>query len=555
MLTTAFKYVAELVDLCAQAGVSKAVLSPGSRNAPIAIALDAHPSIETFTVHDERSAAFMALGLAEGTKSPVIITCTSGSAPLNYASAIAEAYYRNIPLLVLTADRPSYLIEHGDGQTIRQKDVFGNYIKAQFNLPDSNASNVDTASDIIEAAIQSLMNQPGGPVHINLPFAEPLYQIEAFEATKKFILQEPKTEEPDWSQLQKDWSLAEKKMIIVGQMAPDDLLSFEIQRLSSDPSVAILVENTSNLQKFDKYCHCIDRTLAGIKDEEITDFIPDILIHIGDALISKRIKALFRKHKPASVWRLSNATPEMDTFLALTESINTHPVPFLKTLDGNSGLSNFGNKWKQKDFITAEKHQTELSKIPFSDLKAFELILDCIPDDSLLCMANSSVVRYCQLFEPIRSMHYFSNRGVSGIDGSTSTALGLALTTQKLVTLITGDTSFYYDSNALWNNYLPNNLRIIVINNGGGGIFKYIEGPGKSPNPDLFFAPFQSNIADLTKAYNVNYYKASSEDELIQCFYDFFGFHDNQRPAVLEVDTSKIENEKYLINYFKSLNK
>ncbi|MFT5822162.1 MAG: 2-succinyl-5-enolpyruvyl-6-hydroxy-3-cyclohexene-1-carboxylate synthase [Crocinitomix sp.] len=557
MNTTKISHVAHLIEICVQHGVTKVVISPGSRNAPLIIGFDAHPKIEVFLVHDERSAAFFAMGMAEESKTPVAITCTSGSAPINYAPAISEAYYRNIPLVVLTADRPIELIDQGDGQTIRQKNLFQNFIKGSFQLPNiPSDAEISLSDKIANDALNLAVQIPKGPVHINIPLAEPLYATQDL-ATTPIITKSQETHpvftEEDKAEVKKEWNRAQKKLILIGQIDPNELDIIILDSVLEDASVAILVENTSNLQHFQRICHSIDRTLAIIGEDEVNDFAPDLLITMGGAIISKKIKAFLRVNKPTVNWRVGHYLFEEDSFQSLTRSIRVKPATFFEFIGSleQSISSNFGGKWKQKDFLAAEIHGDYLAQAPFSDLKAFEIILDTVPDNSNIHMGNSSVVRYCQLFNPVRGMSYYGNRGVSGIDGSTSTAVGVAnISKEKLNVIISGDTSFFYDSNAFWNNYLPSNLRVIVINNGGGGIFKIIDGPNNSEQSHHFVAPFKAKIDAICAAFNIHYLVAKTTAELDAVFHEFYEIKQDDRPVLLEVVTSAISNEKILKEYF-----
>lgn len=552
MLTTSFKHIAELVEILVQNNIYNVVISPGSRNAPLIIAFDSHPDIKTYVITDERSAAFFALGLIDELQTGVAIVCTSGSAPLNYSPAVAEAYYRQLPLLVLTADRPSHLIDQGDGQCIRQYDVYRNFIKQSFTL---------NALDSIEQstlAIESLLCHPQGPVHINLPLVEPLYQQKEYTCTHNYALklqQNNKLSVKEKKELKSIWNESPKKLIIIGQMTPNKKLQQLFGTIAQDSSIAVLVENTSNIQFFNKFCHNIDRVLALITGDEIETYKPDILISMGGAIISKKIKAFFRQNKPKHNWRVGNYLLDEDTYQSKTKSIKVsaeHFLEFISQLE-TKNISNFGNKWKAKDFISQQKHLNFIESAPYSDLTVFDLILDTLPENCNLQMANSSVVRYCQLFNPVQSITYYANRGVSGIDGSTSTALGMAVANpDKLIVLITGDLSFFYDSNALWNNYLPSNFRIIVINNNGGGIFKIIDGPQSTMQQHIFVAPHNGKIEHLCKAFNVEYLYANSISSLEGIMYNFYSTNSN-KTKLLEINTSQVVNEQVLKNYFKKL--
>ncbi|MGB1103143.1 MAG: 2-succinyl-5-enolpyruvyl-6-hydroxy-3-cyclohexene-1-carboxylic-acid synthase [Crocinitomicaceae bacterium] len=559
MKTTKITHIAHLVEIAVKHGLRKVVISPGSRNAPLVIAFDAHPKIETYLVHDERSAAFMALGMAEESGHPVAVTCTSGSAPANYTPAITEAYYRQIPLLILTADRPSDLIDHGDGQTIRQKGMFSNFIKNQFQLPDSPKNDqIKESDEMINLAFQDLIETPCGPVHINIPLAEPLYELTEEPIDPMIIPVETpnkKLKNDQISELVDIWSKAEKKLIIIGQASPKHFSIEEWQPILADPCVAVLVENTANFIHFERFCHAIDRTLALIHPDEIEKYRPDLLISMGGAIISKRIKAFFRKNKPKWNWRVGSFLIQEDTYKSLTHFLDAQPSELIRCI-GQANiptLSNYGSQWKQLDFIAMDRMEGFLMSADFSDLKAFELILDTIPDGANIHMANSSVVRYCQLFNPVRGMRYYSNRGVSGIDGSTSTALGIAIESpQRLNVLISGDVSFLYDSNAIWNKYLPSNFRIIVISNGGGGIFKIIDGPKTTAQLDYFFAETEVDLGALCKAYGLKHISVESEIDFMSACPDFYAdIHD--KPVVMEVKTKGIQNDAILKQYFTAI--
>ena len=559
MKTTGITHVAHLVELAVQHGLRQVVISPGSRNAPLVIGFDAHPKVEVRLIHDERSAAFVAMGLAEESGRPVAITCTSGSAPANYTPAITEAYYRQIPLLILTADRPTEWVDQGDGQTIRQKGMFRNFIKSELELPNRpDESGVKESDRRINRAFKSLLNAPKGPVHVNIPLSEPLYELSSKPIHPYFKSASSETTELSQNEkalIQDIWTKAERKLIIIGQMPASYLALEQWYPILSDPGVAVLVENTSNLIHFERFCHSIDRTLALITPDKAKDYQPDLLISMGGAIISKRIKSFFRKHQPKWNWRIGHYHFEEDTYQSLTHFFHVHPSQVIKWIGTFDPVknSNFGSRWKQLDFIADQRMQHYLLSAPFSDLKAFEVLLDTIPDGSNIHMGNSSVVRYCQLFNPIRGMRYYANRGVSGIDGSTSTALGVALASpDRLNVLISGDLSFLYDSNALWNKHWPKNLRVIVINNGGGGIFQIIDGPATTDQLPYFFAETKVDLKALCKAYGLEYALAETEAEIMACCASFYSQNEHA-PAILEIKTREIQNAGVLSDFFSSL--
>lgn len=556
--------VQQLVESFYKHGVKYIVFSPGSRNAPLVVSFANDDRFKCIVIPDERSAAFYALGMAEQSKSPTAVMCTSGSALLNYYPAVSEAFYRNIPLLVVSADRPNEWIDQGDGQTIQQENVFQNHICASTTLFENPSSKDQTWFNkrSIDEVMNSAKSAQGGPVHINFPFSEPLYGIVEKENTSTSdSFTELMELNPQLSSLQKEnlreiWNTASKKMILCGQMPKNGYLNEQLKNLANDKSVAVVVENTSNLQDR-SFIHCIDRTITSFLDEDPELYQPDLLITIGGAIISKKIKSYLRKHKALNHWKIGQEFQFMDTFQSLTTSIPMQPNAFLDFLleEGFArNTSRYGEQWKQLDYLVQTKHSEYLETVPYSDLSVFNLILDAVPDQSDLHFSNSSVIRYAQLFDPIKSINYFCNRGTSGIDGSTSTAIGNAIVGEnKLHTFITGDISFFYDSNAFWNHHVPSNFRMFLINNGGGGIFNIIPGPQSTPNGDEFFVVKHSFSAkSICEAFNVNYYSAKSIDEIDQQLDQFYEIQSNDRPAVIEIFTDGELSGKTLSDYFKA---
>ena len=553
-----------IVQQCVSNGVKHVVFSPGSRNAPFIIAFDNHPEVETIVIHDERSAAFFAMGMAQQLKAPVAVVCTSGSAVLNYYPAVAEAYYQGIPLVVISADRPNEWIDQGDGQTIVQNNVFQNHVQfaASFSDKDVSEEYLWFMERELSKGFQIGLKDWKGPIHFNMAMSEPLYdRVEIKEITsKKTELISPSSQLSSSEQalITKLWSESSKKLILCGQLSPDKILLEQLKELSGDTSVAILVENTSNLVH-QLFVHCIDRTLNVITQEELEDYSPDLLITIGGAVVSKKIKSFFRNNKPKYHWKVGFDFPFMDTYQSLTHSFEISEVSFFNIINQSNlerNNSMFGSKWKQKDFEVQDKLPAFYESLPYSDLKVFETVMDYLPEMSHLHMANSSVVRYCQLFDPIQSIQYWSNRGTSGIDGSSSTAAGAAsVKKEDWNVLITGDISFFYDSNAFWNNNLTPNLRVFLINNNGGGIFKIIPGPSSTEQEKVFVAPHSFSAEFICKAFNLDYFKAESIQDIESQMEDFYTYEEKGRAKVMEVFTGEIENSKFLDDYLDLQNK
>ena len=546
------KELAQLViSACNQFNIDTVVISPGSRNAPLTIGFSNHPEIETLSVVDERCAAFFAMGIAQQKRKPVAIICSSGSALLNYYPAIAEAFYSNIPLVVIYADRPKHLIDIGDGQTIRQENVFENHILFSANLVEAK-NELESNTDLLIEALQTAITKKG-PIHINVPFNEPLY--ETVDDLKEFnfsnVIANEVKQSVNYQKLSEIWKSSSKKMILVGSNFPDGELQKVLSDFTNDESVLVLTETTSNLYH-PKFINSIDKLIAPLTESEFLALQPEVLVTLGGMVISKKIKQFLRKYQPKHHWHV-DGLKAMDTYHCLSEFIQEKPIDFLGKLIKNlsSVKSNYQQNWLTKKAARNKQHKKYLANCEYSDLKVFETVLNFIPDNSQLQISNSSTIRYSQLFDVNTTLQVFCNRGTSGIDGSTSTAIGAAFTTENQTTFVTGDLSFFYDSNALWNANIPNNFRIIILNNAGGGIFRFIPGPSTTNATDYFETPHSLTAEHLAKMYGFKYVAVSEIEELNVELNDFYSI--SNQPKIMEVFTPKDINDVVLKNYFKNL--
>lgn len=574
-----------VVQLCKAKEVKHIVISPGSRNAPLTIGFSNHEYFSCYSIVDERCAAFFALGIAQQLQEPVAVVCTSGSALLNYYPAIAEAYYSNIPLIVISADRPKHLINVGDGQTINQEEIFRNHILYSANLKqdvriDNGFSqknepailkNIENKLEKLLGLQQNIQNQNNqeiniainkaiykkGPVHINVPFDEPLYDmVDEFLVNPKLenvVLKHREVDENLLNNLVDQWYHAKKKMVLIGVNAPNCIYQEWLDELADDESVIVFTETTSNLHH-SKFFPSIDKIIAPLTEDFLEKLQPEILVTFGGLIVSKKIKAFLRKYQPEHHWHIDELTAN-DTFFCLDHHIKVNPNQFFSEFFKkitHVTKSNYQEIWQSVKKHRQIQHKSYLKTSPFSDLKVFEKIQKSLPKQTVLQLANSAAVRYAQLFNIDKSIEVYCNRGTSGIDGSTSTAIGAAVASKKQTVLITGDLSFFYDSNALWNNYIPNNFRIILINNGGGGIFRILPGHKNTDNFDTYFETKHNLTAkQLCAMYNIAYNEANcitDVENALQNFYD-----ESKFPKLLEIFTPRTDNDNVLLNYFKAL--
>jgi len=541
-----------LLQIFLAKGITNIIISPGSRNAPLTIGFASNPAFNCYSIADERSAAFFALGIAQQTRKPTVVVCTSGSALLNYYPAFSEAFYSQIPLIVVSADRPQNKIDIGDGQTIRQQNVFSNHSLYNANLLEAASEENDRK---INEAINTAIAKKG-PVHINAPFEEPLYETVSELSVNSAIIASAKVNRTiDINDLQKSvplWDKATRKLILIGVNEPNSIAEDVIKAFANDESVVVMTENTSNVSH-ESFISNIDTIITPFTNEDFEKFRPEILVTFGGMVVSKRIKAYFRKYKPDHHWHVDTLRA-YDTFGCLSEHFEVEPNTFFEAfLPLTSKVeSDYFSQLNAIKELRKEKHDIYLTKIPFTDFKVFEKVISGMPKNSQLQISNSSAIRYAQLIPIDPSIEVYCNRGTSGIDGSTSTAIGAAVANTKPTVFITGDIGFLYDSNALWNNYIPKNFKIILINNGGGGIFRILPGHSETPVFNTYFETSHNLTAEhLSKMFGLDYLTANDEPSLSKGLELLYA--QNDKPVILEVFTPTTENNAVLLQYFREL--
>lgn len=540
------------------------MFSPGSRSAPLVLAFSQIPGIECIVIPDERVAGYFALGMAQQLRETVALVCTSGTAVLNLVPAACEAYYQKIPLLLLTADRPEGADKMGENQAIAQDNIlFGfNCFEASVNGDAERKNELQAVYNTVAKAV-SLTRDMQGPAHINIRLSEPLYKTtdEKLPALKPAKLDKPLTYsilKKNRKKIYKDFSATGRKMIIVGLRDKNAAFNERIKKLSQRKDIIILHESLANINipgtvwNYDA-CLSVGNTP-----------VPDIVISMGGQIISKKIRSFLKQAKthwdipvgsaPARGWKM---------FGNILEDWNEHNELemldlFLETKEQSD--STFRNDWLKVSRQTEQLSSEYLSGIPFSDMKVFETLVSSYPPKSNIQYGNSTPIRYSNFFKhsysPFRGLGGVNaNRGTSGIDGCVSTAAGAAYVNKGLTISIVGDVSFFYDSNALWNNYLSPNLRIILINNAGGNVFRLIEGPGTVPQFEKFFeTTHKLSAKHLAAMHQIPYYYCDSLAGLNKILNTFYK-PQKGRPAILEIKTNGKKSAAIYKQYFKFLEK
>jgi 2-succinyl-5-enolpyruvyl-6-hydroxy-3-cyclohexene-1-carboxylate synthase len=550
------QHIVDLVEICLLKGIVHIVISPGSRNTPLIRKFTANQEFKCHSIVDERSAAFYALGISLATGKPVALICTSGTAVLNYAPALAEAFYQHVPLIAITADRPANLIDQQDNQTIHQKNVYQNYIKGSIclNYPIDSKEKLELQHIEINKIIDFAVSGIKGPVHINVPVEEPLYEILPKPSEFIPISTLPLLTFPDIGfDFINRWNISERRIILCGQNPPDKDLQKIIDKILEEGKAIVLAEPVSNIKGKD-LISCVDRIMMLVEQSEPDLFQPDLLISLGGQVVSKRLKQWLQKQPNLIHWRIAEEEDIVDTYQNRKAFLKGKPAEILNYFSsiGNPSFQSFLSIWKQTNINCFQNDSKFFKTAPFSDSSVFNFIVNNVPQNATLHFGNSSPIRYGQMYDCSKSSSVYSNRGVSGIDGCLSTASGIASENEGLQLVIIGDLGFIYDSNALWNRNLSPNLRIILINNQGGGIFRLISDPAKQDYFDSYIeAHHPVDFEKLASAFGIKYSYCNNLKELKKCFPTFID--SDSGAALLEIMTPKMINAVIFMEHIKSI--
>ncbi len=563
--------VYNIAEICARHGLTDVVLSPGSRSAPLTLAFARHPAFRgrVRVVPDERAAAFIALGMALATKRPVVLVCTSGSAGLNYAPAVAEAFFQQVPLLILTADRPPEWIDQLDGQTIRQRNLYGAHAKGAFEFPvDTSHPDAKWFSErIINEAINLASSSPSGPVQINVPLREPFYPKAGkeirYEQDVKIIRKIPapaSTALPtSWTEIREAIIASERTLVVLGQQSADFAVLAGLQNFIGAKYATVVADCLGQINASDPIT-AQDIFVPQVPPQTLR---PDLLITCGLSLISKSLKLFLRNNPPKRHIHVLSAGEAADTFRAFTDVVYAEPAAFFSAILGGysaveSATSPFHQAWSEADangMRALKRFFADSGRTTLTEFAAIADVLQKLESGTALHLANSMTVRYANILGISAGVEVFANRGTSGIDGCTSTAVGYALARpNQPVVLLTGDMAFFYDRNAFWHNYPVPNLRVVLFNNHGGGIFRIIDGPRQQPELDEFFETRQTLTAENTaKDFNLAYFPVTDFDGLDTALATFFA--PETGAAILEIFTDSRTNAAFFEEYRAAVKK
>lgn len=541
------QHIADLAPVLAGQKIHHVIICPGSRNAPLIQLFTSDPSFRCHSIVDERSAGYVALGMARQLQEPVAVVTTSGTAVLNLAPAAAEAHFQHVPLVLVTADRPRESVPQFDNQVIDQQEPFIRNSKGFFQFP-AGAGNEGQLQEIgghVQTLVREACSFPEGPVHFNVPLEEPLYeplppprenQPPSGENLPKQGKNHPvkKSSRNRWKRI----SSGTRLLVLAGAGRHGGEIPALLESMARKYGTVVVAENIANLPS-DRFIANPELLLNAAGEKELKELTPERLVVFGGQVVSKRMKLFLKAHPPGEIVLLEN-----DPEGGLRTLLETLEGSAKRTDDEEDGrFGGYPEAWKRLEGKALAQAVDFLERTPFSNLAVIHRTMSSLPAGTVLHLGNSSVIRYSQLLPMRKDLQYFSNRGTSGIDGVVSTAVGAAMVSAGQHLLLVGDLSFVYDSNALWNKDFPANLKIVVVNDGGGGIFRLLEGPDRMP----FFEEYSVtrhpvSLELLSRSFGREHLKADGLDELEEKLNLLLA--PDSGINVLEADTSGSENSR-----------
>lgn len=532
--------ILQLIALMIEHGVEDVVVCPGSRNAPIIHTLKEVGELRLHPLTDERSAGFFAIGQALATRRPVAVVVTSGSALVNLHPAVCEAFYQQIPLIVISADRPQAWIGQMDGQTMPQFGVFGQMCKMSVNLPEVKTDeDAWLCNRLINEAILECTHRNNGPVHINVPISEPLYEFGTPTLPRERVIERIEGIYPEQMRmLTERLQGCERRMIIIGQNTDNrqkntDLIKeLDCKYITVNEHLANTGESSLSL--------LLNNQLMDTLETNAEELKPDLVITIGGHIVNKRLKQFLRQNPPKQHWHICPDGKVVDLFKCLTTVVEAQPYTFLQALANLSIPLDEGEKystlWKAKLQKTRTipdcKGSKSNSKGICNEQKIVGRLMRMLPDNAVLHLANSSSVRFALEYELKSSITVCCNRGINGIEGCLSSAVGFAKATPNRPNFIViGDLAFFYDQNALWNTELPDNLHILLLNNGGGKIFETLPLPESKESRRLIQATHHTTAKSVAHEYGLRYLEGEGNLET---------FIEEKNSTILEIGSEQL---------------
>ncbi len=551
------KTVQILISLLKEFGVKHAVLSPGSRNVPIVHSIEGDSYFTCYSIVDERSAAYFAIGLSLELNEPVMISCTSATASTNYSSAICEAFEQKIPLVVLTSDRNQYYLNQLEDQLIPQSNLYPGRTKMQITLPIIKDSLDEWyCRRIINEALLEMNRRGGGPVHIDIPIDWGLFahnfntkilpKLKIFKRITYKDLNEGAISEIN------DLKSYKRILILYGQSRPiskneENAISFFVSKYNC----VISSETISNLHS-NGVINTSLITKALTKDYFSEKFAPDLVISLKGNYVSP-IKGLLKScTRDFDHWIVNEEGSVVDQFKKLTRIFECSVLDFFTYFNGY--VDNSINNSEYKNIWENCIKQMPEHQFSYSSSYVMQSFLSMVPDNSVIHYGNGVSVHLSQYFTCDESIVHYCHSGTTTIDGSLSSFIGQSSKCTKLCFAFIGDLSFFYDMNALWNRYVGRNVRILLYNNGGGQTFYWNNAKDIDTLPLHISAEHRTSAKGWVESLGFRYLSAHNQEEVDSLLPEFVK-EDADCPILFEVFTKKDTDAKILLDYYDECRK
>ena len=526
------------IALLKEYNIRHLVLSAGSRHTPFVRSVESDKFFTCYSVVDERSAGFFALGLIQELRCPVVIACTSGTSVANYASTTAEAFYNQLPLVVISVDRNPYYLNQQEEQMIPQREMLQSVCRKSVTLPMiKDSKDAWQCNRLVNEALLALDHHGKGPVHINIPVEQGLFSFNADKLPKVNKIDRVMPDAEDaW--LRKAGELKNARILVsYGQNSPIDEEKIALlERFAQRYNAVFMVDHLSNL-------HCygavnVYNAARARYSTVVGEMVPDIVIAMNGNSVEIR-GWLISRGGNYRFWNVLESGELSDPFRCLDTVFECDPFTFIEKMVSLAPEKDCTNKYyREWQELLAEVRQPEYD---YSDIYAVEEMMKRLPKNSLLHLANSNSVRFPQHFDLDPSVSVYCNRGTNGIDGSMSTFIGQSCVHDGLCFLLIGDLSFFYDMNALWNKYVGKNVRILLNNNACGEIFYMNKQQDPKTVGRHIAADHETSARAWVTARGFRYLCATNKEELREAYEEFFR-EDAEGPIFLEVMTDKKKN-------------
>lgn len=546
------KSVQYLVAMLKNKGIKNIVVSAGTSHDAIARSLENDSFFKTYSIVDERSAAFFAIGLIQELNTTVAIVCTAGTAAVNYLTGVTEAFNRKLPLVVITADKNPYYLNQQEDQMTNQKDLFNNVVKHTVTLPIIKDKKDEWyCKRLINEALLELNHHGNGPVHINIPIEDGMFAVDNWFTTTKLpevnLIERIDIQTPENIWKEKFMSLKGKKVLIIyGQdYHIKDSTVTNIEKIFKNYNCIISVDKLSNL-------HCegtLETSRATLIKKQTNDFgkvVPNVVITVAGNVAWDGKFSLKKYKENFEHWIINGDGKVQDFYRNLTNIFECTTDEFLfqmakYTVDKDNS---YYKLWKEIN------DSFRFPDFEYSNLYVTQKLMKKIPENSILNLGNSSTIRLAEYFDLDTSIQVYCNRGIHGIDGCMSTFIGQSATTDKLSFLIIGDLTFFYDMNALWNRYVGKNVRIMLVNNEGAALFHFNQGLKKYPTlNENVAAEHNATAKGWVESRGFKYLSSHNKSEFDKVLTEFVT-EDSEQPIILEVFTKKEEDARLQHEFF-----